>query len=176
MNRFNKWQEKQTRSVGRRRPARRRGVRPEVEALEDRLVPSFTPAGSVAVGTRPWTVVAADFNRDGNADFAVTNFGSHSVSVRLGDGQGGFVGVPDLINPDWEEGPIPLAVGQFSTDDIPDLALGFRQRSDFGTIGGHESLLQGNSEGGFTARFTYGWHDEDPRSLAVADFDGDGRL
>lgn len=33
-----------------------RRVRPGLEVLEDRLVLSFTPAGSIAVGTRPWTV------------------------------------------------------------------------------------------------------------------------
>jgi hypothetical protein len=75
------------------RPSRRT-FRPTVEELEGRLVLSFSSAGAVPVGTNPQTVATADFNRDGNQDFAVANPSSKTVSVRLGDGLGGFVAVP----------------------------------------------------------------------------------
>jgi len=153
--------------------ARRPRFRPRVKPLEERCVPSFTPVPAGAVGTNPWTVVAADFNRDGNPDFAVTNSGSKSVSFRLGNGQGGFVPVPDLTNPSWS-GPVPLAVGQFTNDDIPDLVLGYHQ-VDSGTDSGETDRFKGDGQGGFDIKGGVGVVGADPRSLAVADFDGDGR-
>jgi Flp pilus assembly secretin CpaC len=48
-------------------------------------------AGSpYAVGTDPSAIVVADFDGDGNSDFAVTNKGDNTISVFRGDGKGGF--------------------------------------------------------------------------------------
>jgi Flp pilus assembly secretin CpaC len=43
-----------------------------------------------AVGTNPSAVVVADFDGDGNSDFAVANKGDNTISVFKGDGKGGF--------------------------------------------------------------------------------------
>src|SRR5687768_9603864 len=66
----------------RRRPARR-NFRPQLEALEDRSLMSFTPAANYAVGLNPTAVTAADFNRDGYDDIAVANYGDDTVSILL---------------------------------------------------------------------------------------------
>jgi Flp pilus assembly secretin CpaC len=57
---------------------------------------TFTEAtGSpYAVGTNPSAVVVADFNGDGNLDFAVTNKGDNTISAFKGDGKGGFTQFP----------------------------------------------------------------------------------
>src|SRR5216683_1865846 len=48
-------------------------------------------AGSpYAVGKTPSSVLLADFNGDGNLDFAVANQGDNTISVFKGDGKGGF--------------------------------------------------------------------------------------
>src|SRR5438034_1061688 len=72
----------------RRRPSPRR--RPAtcvltLEALDDRIMPSFlTPVGYLT-GSGPQAVVVADFNGDGKFDLAVVNYGSSTVSVLLGN-------------------------------------------------------------------------------------------
>jgi hypothetical protein len=43
-----------------------------------------------AVGANPSAVVVADFDGDGNLDFAVANKGDNTISVFKGDGKGGF--------------------------------------------------------------------------------------
>ncbi|MCK7576834.1 MAG: VCBS repeat-containing protein [Chromatiales bacterium] len=45
---------------------------------------------NLATGTYPLSVTANDFNKDGNLDLAVANYGSHTVSVFLGNGNGSF--------------------------------------------------------------------------------------
>jgi hypothetical protein len=53
---------------------------------------TFTEAAGspYAVGTHPSSIVVADFDGDGNQDFAVTNKGDNTISVFKGNGQGGF--------------------------------------------------------------------------------------
>jgi hypothetical protein len=51
---------------------------------------SFGPATDFAVGGSPQAVAVGDFNRDGNPDLAVANSSVNTVSVRLGNGTGGF--------------------------------------------------------------------------------------
>src|SRR5262245_50919936 len=86
--------------------ARRRHCRPQLEALPERLVLSFTPAAPVPVGAAPNSVVVGDFNGDGHQDLAVANFSSKTVSIRLGSGI--FTAVPDVP---IGAGPFSVAVG-----------------------------------------------------------------
>ena len=80
----------------------------------------------VAVGLSPHMIELSDFNRDGHLDFVSTTqngFTTTTVSVRLGDGKGGFGkgDVPELkagIQPDG------LAVTDCNRDGQPDLLIG----------------------------------------------------
>jgi Flp pilus assembly secretin CpaC len=47
-----------------------------------------------AVGNSPSSIVLADFNGDGNLDFAVANEGDSTISLFKGDGNGGFTEFP----------------------------------------------------------------------------------
>ncbi len=51
----------------------------------------FSPA---AVGDRPFHIASADIDGDGIKDLAVANYGSASVSILLGNGNGTFVPFP----------------------------------------------------------------------------------
>ena len=80
-------------------------------------------AGSpYAVGKNPSAVVVADFNGDGNLDFAVANQGDNTISVFKGDGKGGFTAFPAspfaLTNTSTvsEKGPVAMVTANFRND------------------------------------------------------------
>jgi hypothetical protein len=76
------------------------------------------------VGTNPSAVVVADFNGDGNLDFAVANKGDNTISVFKGNGKGGFTAFPAspfaLQNnaTNSEKGPVALATANFKNATV----------------------------------------------------------
>ena len=56
--------------------------------------PGLSGTTDVGVGSHPVSVAVGDFNNDGDQDIATANngTGSNSVSIRLGNGLGGFGG------------------------------------------------------------------------------------
>ncbi len=65
------------------------------------------------------SVTVGDFNGDGKLDFAAANRGSNRVSVRPGDGLGGFSGTSNFT---VGTAPSFVTVGDFNGDGRPDLA------------------------------------------------------
>jgi hypothetical protein len=131
-------------------------------------VPSFAPASRLSAGTNPQAIGSADFNGDSKADIAVVNRGSANVSVRLGDGDGGF-GV--VTNFSVGMNPIAIAVGDFNGDGKADLAVANSgSLSDSGSV----SVLIGDGAGGFglSANLAVGMH---PSAVVIADFNGDSK-
>jgi len=126
--------------------------------------PTFTAPTNFGVGTDPRSVAVGDFNLDGKPDLAVANFGSNNVSVRLGNGTGGFGA---LTNFGVGTNPWSVAMGDFNLDGKPDLAV-----ANFGS--NNVSVRLGNGAGGFgaVANFSMG---TSPRSVAVGDFNLDGK-
>jgi hypothetical protein len=66
---------------------------------------------TIAVGVQPSAITAADFNRDGTTDLAVTNLASGSVSVLLGNGDGTFRAAA----------PVDLGAGSDPVDIVVDV-------------------------------------------------------
>jgi hypothetical protein len=137
---------------------------------------TFQAAVAYAAGTHPESVAVGDFNGDGRVDLAVADSGyvdgsGSGVSVLLGNGNGTFQTAKK-----YAAGFLPssLAVGDFNGDGKVDLAVanyyGTRTGDD-----GNVSILAGNGDGTFQAAVDYaaGTH---PESVAVADFNGDGRV
>src|SRR5262249_27530572 len=111
--------------------------RPWLEALEDRLTPSFSPPVSYSAGANPHALVTADFNHDGRLDLAVVNPGDSTVSVLLGNPGGTFA--PGAIAATGTS-PVSVAVGDFDADGKLDLVT---------ANGGDVSVLRGNGDGTF---------------------------
>jgi Calx-beta domain/FG-GAP-like repeat len=135
-----------------------------VEALDDRCLPSFTPAVSYAVGSGPYDVVTADFNRDGIPDLATANYYGNTVSVLLGKADGTFQPAKTSAT---GANPLSLAVGDFNGDLNLDLATANRDADSV-------SVLLGTGTGTFQAPTSV--IIGQPTSVAVGDFNGDGTL
>src|SRR5436190_9369741 len=133
--------------------------------------PNFTPgfinAADVNTGPEPISVAIGDFNRDGKQDLAIANFSTNpgTVSIRLGDGLGGFSSAPDV---DVDLSPNSIAIGDFNGDGRQDLAVA--SYSTPGTV----SIRLGDDLGGFIGSTNVSVGSL-PASVATGDFNGDGK-
>ncbi len=71
------------------------------------------------LGNAPLSVAVGDFNNDGKQDIAAANFNANTVSIRLGDGLGGFSGTTDVGVGDES---FIGAIGDFNNDGNQDIA------------------------------------------------------
>jgi len=126
--------------------------------------------GCSSCGSQPHGIAIGDFNGDGKLDMAVTtNTTSANVYILLGNGDGSF----NINGPTNAGGINPQAIvaGDFNGDGILDLVT-----ADYGNSSITIALGKGN--GTFvgpktTTLFAGGGT---PNSLAVGDFNGDGKL
>ncbi|HMC29069.1 MAG TPA: FG-GAP-like repeat-containing protein, partial [Verrucomicrobiae bacterium] len=88
---------------------------------------TFTEAAGspLTVGAKPSAVVIADFNGDGNLDFAVANQSDNTISVFRGDSLGNFTEFPKspFALPASEKGPIAMVSGAFDNSAKPEIAV-----------------------------------------------------
>jgi hypothetical protein len=143
---------------------------------------TFRPPLRLAAGNNPVSIVAADFNHDGNLDFAAAGNDSLrgvgrgvSVSVYLGNGNGTF----RALTPTWLAMPVKtfvpffeLALGDFNGDGWADLAL-----ASAGTAvgaGGSVRVLINQHDGNF-AMPGLPLPAVAAVAVAAADFNGDGK-
>ena len=136
------------------------------------------------VGKNPSSVVAADFNGDGNLDFAVANQGDDTISVFKGNGNGGFTEFPGspfrLTNTSTvsEKGPVAMVSGNFrsatnSTNNSPEIDLAVVNQSS-NNVAILLSSVDVNSNVTFTeatnSPITVG---KSPVAIATSDLNGD---
>jgi hypothetical protein len=100
-----------------------------ISVLLGQATGSFTnAAGSpISIGTYAYQTAIADYDSDGKMDIAVTNNGSNTMIVLLGNGTGGFT---QTINSPISVGTQPQAIctNDFNGDGKADLLIG-----DFGS-------------------------------------------
>jgi hypothetical protein len=129
---------------------------------------TFKTAVQYVAGLEPFSVAVADFNGDGKLDLAVANNEGASVSILLGNGNGTFKAA---VNYGTGTAPGAVAVGDFNGDGKLDLVVGGANSNNVNVV----SVLLGNGDGTFQAAVNYG-AGAGQTSVAVGDFNGDGRL
>jgi hypothetical protein len=121
----------------------------------------------------PESVAIADFNNDGNLDLAVADSGGLDISILLGNGNGTFQTAVNYPIPPNTGTPQTVAVGDFNGDGYPDLAVGIQSSPLV-------AIYLGNGTGTFQLADTYPAGSCSSTtcgpSVAVADFNGDGKL
>jgi FG-GAP-like repeat/Abnormal spindle-like microcephaly-assoc'd, ASPM-SPD-2-Hydin/FG-GAP repeat len=134
---------------------------------------NFTLASSPATGEVPVSVAVGDFNGDGKLDLAVAiEGGNNTVSILLGDGTGNFTPASSPVT--GVDHPRSVVVGDFNGDGKLDLATANHASN---TV----SILLGDGRGNFTLAASPALGDVPgsaaaPLSVAVGDFNGDGKL
>jgi len=134
---------------------------------------SFAPRLDLGVGTNPQSVAVGDFNLDGRVDVAAANFGSNTVSVLRntttpGAATATFAARLDLA---LGNGPQSVAVGDFDGDGRLDLVTA---NATANTVSVARNITLTGPAPSFTRQdYAVG---NGPQSVAVGDFDGDGRL
>ena len=97
------------------------------------------PCLSFDTGSNPYSVATADLNADGRPDLVVANYGSGTVSVLLGNGDGTFGAKTDF---GAGSDPQSVAIADLNGDGRPDLAV-----ANWGS--NTVSVLLGNGDGTF---------------------------
>jgi hypothetical protein len=128
----------------------------------------FDAKTDFSVGSIPESVAVGDFNGDGKLDLATANYDDGTVSILLRNSANtGFDAKTDFS---VGSNPNSVAVGDFNGDGKLDLATANSGNSNSVSI-----LLRNSANTGFDAKtdFSVG---SNPTSVAVGDFNGDGKL
>jgi hypothetical protein len=136
--------------------------------------PSFAPQQTFTTGGFPISVAVADLNGDGSPDLVVANFGSDTVSVLLNTTAAGASTPSFAAQEIFVTGNAPesVAVADFNGDGKPDLVLANEKSNTVSVL--LNTTTPGASTPSFAAQQTFATGSA-PVSVAVADFNGDGK-
>jgi hypothetical protein len=142
------------------------------------VTPTFANRVDFAVGNRPDSVAVADLNGDGKPDLVVANYNDNTVSVLLNTTTTGAATPTFAPKVDFATGTSPssVAIGDLNGDGKPDIVVANRNN-------GAISVLLNNTPTGSAAisftsytNFTTGsGSGSGPTSVAIGDFNGDGK-
>ncbi|NMB76521.1 MAG: hypothetical protein GYA21_15490 [Myxococcales bacterium] len=141
--------------------------------VDGRGTGTFSNRVEYGTGDTPAYLALGDFNADGIPDIVATNFLSNSVSALLGNGSGGRGNGTYQSRRDFETGSRPrgVATGDFNADGILDLAVVNVNSDSLSVLLG--SGADGRGDGSFATKVDYPVDDQ-PRIVAVGDFNSDG--
>ena len=137
--------------------------------------PSYASGGAYA-----HSVTTGDFNGDGKSDLVVanqcvssSNCASGSLSVLLGNGDGTFQSAVSYASAGVYA--VSVAVADVNRDGNLDLVVANQCASTSNCANGSVSVLLGNGDGTFQSALSYVSGGYEVSSLAVGDFNGDGK-
>jgi hypothetical protein len=161
---------------------------------------AFQAAQNFATGAGPQSLAVGDFNKDGKLDLVTANGNANDVSVLLGTGNGTFQAPQSLVLPPQfppgytgstalPQAPTSVTVGDLNGDGKLDLAVRgettYTVFTPTGYYGGvsvyfvkdvYVNVLLGNGDASFTPKADYHLDNIDGPTLALGDFNGDGKL
>ena len=127
------------------------------------------------LGPQNFSLVAADFNGDGEIDVAVPDPDFNSVDVLLGNGNGVFGSTGSVSLATGSSLPDGGVVADFNGDGRPDIAVAVTSSSGNGAV----SVELGNGDGTFQNAIVSPLHTDPINNqdlIVAADFNGDGRI
>jgi hypothetical protein len=133
---------------------------------------TFTLKSTMPAGNNPVAITVGDFRRDGKVDLAIVDQASNTVTVLLGNGDGTFTPAP---SPAVGVGPNSIVAADFNGDGILDLAVLNKLNASGPIAPGSVTILLGNGDGTFTPVGATPATGLVPVSIAVGDFNGDGK-
>src|SRR5262249_46682433 len=132
---------------------------------------TFDAPDPYAVGVKPTSIVATDFDNDGNQDVAVSNSKSDFVSVLFGKGASAVGSQFDAqlrVHYPGGKTAVAIATADFDLDGNPDLAVLNQKKNTF-------SVLLGTGVGTFSEPVDFSVNSirkHVPTGIAAADLDG----
>lgn len=114
--------------------------------------------------TYPYAVAIGDLNADGKSDLAVAVYGTTTVALLRGNGDGTFQAA---VNVTVGNGPRDVAIGDVTGDGTPDLVAA-------NWVSNNVSLLRGRGDGTFLAAVNYNVGSS-ACSVAIDDLNADGK-
>lgn len=128
----------------------------------------FVAGTTVNIDPKPTSIAVGDLNGDGKADFVVPD-DSGLIAVYTGDGSGGFTKSASLL---IGTSPKDIVIGDFNGDGRADLCTANQDANGAADV----RIYRGDGAGGFTTAETLPLGGSlFPTSMAIGDFDGDGK-
>ena len=132
---------------------------------------SFSATVNFAAGVQPRSLAIGDLDGDGKADLAVTNSSDNTISLFRNTSTAGTISFVAKVDITASSGPYSVSFGDINGDGLIDMAVA-NANSNTVSVFGNTSTVGSIS---FAARSDFATN-TGPRSVALGDLDGDGKL